>query len=105
MQFFVPAAESPEQAERVYDAIAKFNGASVTNKRIFALSWRHNGKDMSCKVGEPLPSYYQTGAEPVLAILDCGALYKVCTPSRGGLGGEAVLAGKNHDSHATYFAA
>jgi hypothetical protein len=103
VQFFIPAAEGAEQAERVYRAIAEFNGAPVSDERIAALSWRHNGEAMSCSVGEPLPSYYRTGSEPVLAILDCGNLYKVCTQNRGGLRGEAVLAGKSYDSHATYF--
>jgi hypothetical protein len=101
---FIPAAEGSEQAERVYRAIAVFNGAPVSDERIWRLSWRHNGQAMSCTVGEPLPPYYRTGSEPVLAILDCGNLYKVCTPNRGGLRGEAVLAGKSHDSHVTYFA-
>jgi hypothetical protein len=103
MQFFVPAAEGPEQAERVYRAIVEFNGATVGDQRICSLSWQHKGQAMSCSVGEPLPSYYRTGSEPVLAILDCGNLYKICTPNRGGLRGEAVLAGKDYDSHATYF--
>jgi hypothetical protein len=103
VQFFIPAAGDSEQAERVYRAIAEFNGAAVGNKRIAALSWQHNGEVMSCSVGEPLPSYYHTGSEPVLAILDCGNLYKVCTQSRGALRGEAVLASKSYDSRATYF--
>jgi hypothetical protein len=103
VQFFIPHAEDSEQAERVYDAIAKFNGAAVSNVRIASLSWRHNGMAMSCSIGEPLPTYYRTGDEPVLAILDCGNVYKVCTPSRGGLRGDAVLAGKSDESHATYF--
>jgi hypothetical protein len=103
VQFFIPEAADSEQAERVYRAIAEFNGAAVGNKRIVALSWRHNGEAMSCSVGEPLPSYYRTGSEPVLAILDSGNLYKVCTQNRGGFRGEAVLASKSHDARVTYF--
>jgi hypothetical protein len=103
VKFFVPAAESPEQAEIVYSRIADFNNAPIPNRRIYALAWRHNGMNISCEVGGPLPSYYRTGDEPVLAILDCDTLYKVCTPSRGGVRGEAVFAGKNFDTVATYF--
>lgn len=105
MKFFVPGAESEEQAESVYQAIAKFVHAPNSSHRIHKLKWWHNGKEMYCEVGSPLPSYYRTGQEPVLAIFDCGHVYKICTPSRGGLGGEPVLAGKDWQSHATYFEA
>ena len=103
MKFFVPAAEDSTQAERVYQAIAKFNHAPVDGRRIRALRWTHKGQQMTCSVGDALPAYYGTGGEPVLAILDCGTLYKVCTENRGGVRGEAVFAGKGDDSHATYF--
>ena len=103
VKFFVPLAESPEQAERVYSAIANFNNALVDNKRISALAWRHNGMNVSCEVGGSLPTYYDTGDEPVLAILDCGPLYKICTTNRGGVRGEAVFAGKGSDTVTTYF--
>jgi hypothetical protein len=103
MKFFVPATDSNEQAERVYSAIAQFVAAPITEKRIQRLSWRHNDMAMSCEVGGPLPRYYQTGEEPVLAIFDCGTLYKICTPNRGGIRGEPVCAGKDSESRATYF--
>ena len=35
MQFFVPLAESDEQAERVYAAIARFVSMPVSPKRIW----------------------------------------------------------------------
>ena len=103
MEFFVPAAEDRAEAERVYAAFARFVGAPVLDKRIWKLKWVHNGMDMQCKVGGALPSYYQTGDEPVLAIFDCGNLYKICTPNRGGLRGDPVLSGKNFNSSAMYF--
>lgn len=34
MKFFIPAAEDDKQAERVYEAVAKFVGGTVTDKRI-----------------------------------------------------------------------
>ena len=103
MKFFVPAAADDAQAESVYQSIAQFNSAAVGTARIHSLSWKHKGEEMSCTVGSSLPSYYGTGAEPVLAILDCGTVYKVCTPNRGGVRGEPVLAGKNWESHAIFF--
>jgi len=102
MEFFIPAAQDPAQAEEVYKAIAQFVTAPVTNKRIWKLQWKHNGMDMQCEVGQPLPAYYKTGSDPVLAIFDCGNLYKICTIYRGGKQGEPILAGKNYSS-ATHF--
>jgi len=103
MEFFVPAAQDTAQAEQVYGAIAQFVAAPVTDERIWKLRWKHNGMDMQCEIGQPLPDYYKTGREPVLAIFDCGSLYKICTPNRGGVGGEPVLAGKDSYSSATRF--
>lgn len=103
MKFFVPAAESDEQAERVYKSFADFNSALVKDERIWKLSWEHNGEEMFCEVGGPLPSYYGTANEPVLAIFDCDSVYKICTENRGGVRGESVLAGKGWNTHATLF--
>lgn len=103
MKFFVPATENEAQAQRVYRSIAEFNSAPVNSKRIASLRWQHNGQVMSCDVGGPLPPYFKTGEEPVLAILDCDAVYKICTPSRGGVRGEAVLAGKAAAELVSYF--
>lgn len=103
MKFFVPLAENDAQAESVYRSIAKFVSASVSNLRIYKLAWEHKGQAMQCEVGKPLPSYYETGQEPVLAIFDCGNVYKICTPSRGGLRGGPVLAGKDWRSQAIHF--
>lgn len=94
MKSFIPAAKDDAQAEEVYAAICKFNNAPLDGPRIAALHWTHNGKPMSAAVGKELPAYYQTGGEPVVAILDCGQLYKVCTENRGVIRGEAVLCGK-----------
>ncbi|RYX79928.1 hypothetical protein EON83_30715 [bacterium] len=105
MKFFIPAAENSEQAESVYDAVIKFNSAPPQTQRVCALAWRHNGQLMSCEVGGEAPSYYGTGSEPVVAILDCGRLYKVCTANRGVLRGEAILIGKGNDSFPSHFEA
>jgi hypothetical protein len=103
MKFFIPAAKDAEQAEQVYESVAKFNNAPLSGRRICALAWRHNGNLMSCEVGGEAPSYYGTNEEPVVAILDCERLYKVCTTNRGVIRGEAILVGKNEESFPTYF--
>ncbi len=103
MKFFVPAAEDAVQTADVYAAFAKFVNAEIRIERIWKLRWQHNGMDMACEVGQPLPKYFGMGDEPVLAIFDCDRLYKICTPNRGGLRGEPVMAGKDEFSSVTYF--
>lgn len=103
MEFFIPIAQDAAQSEQVYEAIAQFVDAPIIDERIWKLRWKHNGMDMQCEVGQSLPAYYRTGREPVLAIFDCGNLYKICTPNRGGIRGEPVLAGKDFHSSATHF--
>jgi hypothetical protein len=105
MDFFVPHAEGLEQTESVYAAFAQFVGASVpeqTTARIYALAWRHNGRDFAGEVGKPMPSYYELRDEPILAIFDCGDHFKICTPSRGGVRGDPILAGRT-SIRVTYF--
>lgn len=105
MEFFVPHASDAAEAESVYAAFAKFVGAGVPadkTARIQALSWHHNARDFSSEVGKPMPPYYGLGNEPILAIFDCGDHFKICTPSRGGIRGDAVMVGRR-SSRATYF--
>ncbi|WP_414517067.1 hypothetical protein [Nostoc sp. PCC 9305] len=103
MKFFVPAAKDDIKAEQVYSALAQSLKAPITEKRIWKLEWRDREIDMECEVGKPLPSFYQTGKELVLAIFECENLYKICTLTRGGVKGEPILVGKNSQSSATYF--
>jgi len=63
--------------------------------RIRALSWHHDGHANRCEVGWPLPAYYGTGEEPVIAIFDAGSLYLICTPTRGVATEGPVMAGKD----------
>ena len=101
--FFIPLAESPEEAERVYEATRKHIGAPAGGPRLRALSWHHNGHAYHCEVGGPLPAYFGTGAEPVIAIFDAGNLYFICTPSRGVITGGPVYAGKDFQTNAWSF--
>ncbi len=103
MKFFVPAARDEDEAEKVYEAIAKFVNGDIGEERIWKLKWTHNGMDMEAEVGKPLPPYYRTGQDPVLAIVDCGACYSVCTIDRGGARGAPILSGKHKYNHVTYF--
>lgn len=103
MNFFLPHAEDEASAESNYRAIAQFISAPIQERRIWKLKWRHNGMQMECEVGRPLPPYYQLGDEQVIAIFDSGSVYMICTASRGVLRGSPVLAGHDFHSHPTYF--
>ena len=95
--FFVPAADSPEEAERVYDAVRNFvaesMGGPLDPDRIFAIRYRHDGKNYLAEVGRPDPRIGQ----PVVAILKESnyPLYFVCTLDRGVARGEPILVGEN----------
>jgi hypothetical protein len=103
MKFFVPGSKDDIGAESVYEAFAKFIDAPITKKRIWKLKWCHNGNNMSCEVGKRIMGDSRFVDSPVLAIFDCGNLYKICTPNRGGIRGEPILAGNNFDTSPTYF--
>jgi hypothetical protein len=103
MKFFVPAAKDAEQAEQVYASVAKFNNAPTGKRRIYKLAWNHNTEDYECEVGKPMPAYFQTGDEPVMAILDCGGLYMICTPNRSGVHGEPIYAAASEVRNVIYF--
>lgn len=101
MKFFIPTAVTPEQAEEVYAAVALRNGAPVGSRRIYAIEWIHQGEAYAARVGEAAPARYGTGA--VIAILDCGGLYKVCTQNRGFAHGEGTYIGVNEICDVVYF--
>lgn len=105
MQFFLPAPEDTDMAESTYASIRQFMVDQVgplSDTRYFAIYYRHNGKDMVAKVGEPAPL---TG-ELVCAIFRTahqGGPFLVCTPNRGVIRGGPILA--SHDARAIEFEA
>lgn len=94
MKFFVPKSENEEQAERVYSAIAEFIGVSVveSNKRIYSITYKHNGQNMVATVGEKCDPYYQDPYPLVVAIFK-GNPYKICLKDRGVAKGEPIFVG------------
>jgi hypothetical protein len=103
MKFFVPHTKDNAEAEVVYEAFAKFNEAPITKKRIWKLKWKHNGEILQCEIGKPIIGDPRFENEPVLAILELSNLYFICTPNRGGVRGEPIIAGKDYNSIETYF--
>jgi len=93
MEFFVPACDSAEEAEKVWEATRTFAqeslGWEVGEKRIFRITGVHDGKAIGCEVGKAEPYEGNT----VIAILESNA-YLVCTANRGVLRGEPILVGR-----------
>lgn len=91
MKFFIPAAESTDQAEQVYQSIRGFVGGPLSPRRVYKLTYTHNGKLLHAEVGKP----DQLVGEMVVAILfrDVGNLYFVCTANRGVIRGGPIFAG------------
>lgn len=92
MEFFIPAADSPDQAEEVWEATRKFAkenlGWEIASRRIFQVTGTHEGKSILCEVGKVEPY----GGETVVAIFESNA-YLVCTANRGVMRGEPALVG------------
>jgi hypothetical protein len=93
--FFVPFAESKEQAERVLDACITFAKENLgwqigKKERYFSIAWQHNGSNYYAEVGKPEPY----SGEIVIAILP-STTYLVFTENRGVARGEPILIGTN----------
>lgn len=102
MKFFVPAADSPEQAERVWQATRDFmiqQGFDTTGRRIYSMKYWHNGKECFDRVGEP----DRYGHETILVMLETPSVYLCCTANRGVLRGDPILTGKGDGTYVTDF--
>ena len=97
MEFFVPNIDDASKAEKFYQGVKKFSedtlGWSISNRRIFSLRYRHDGTEILAQVGEK-----DIDGEIVIAIFDASQSYVICTPNRGGLRGDPILAGKDRVS-------
>ncbi|PSU34335.1 hypothetical protein [Photobacterium lutimaris] len=102
MDFFVPSASSPQQAEAVFNSIANHVSAPEQNQRIYKLVWQHEGAECACEIGKPLPEVFRT-EETVLAIFECDEVYKICTPNRGAIKFDPIHAMKSSVSNVEYF--
>lgn len=105
--FFIPMAQDPAEAERVYAATVAFlerQGYPVSPERIYALSYTHNGRKLVDRVGDVNA---HTG-EVVVAIFqpsEPARPYYVCTANRGVLRGEPVLVDGSWQTTAISFSA
>lgn len=92
--FFIPFADTAETADSVYASVKAFMvkvAFRPTERRIYSVHYRHNGRRYVSTVGEREPE-----GEPVIAILEAynpTPLYMICTPNRGVVRGDPILAG------------
>lgn len=97
MEFFLPFATTQEMCDNSYKAIRDFVskecGASLSNRKVFSLSYKHNGKAYEAEVGKEDSG----GLGIVIAILfdESRSLYLVCTPNRGVIRGDPILVGQH----------
>ena len=91
MKFFVPTAKDDKHAEEMWHGIKKSIASPdwpVGDRRIFRLTYRHNGYRYKAVVGQIEPRV----GEIVLAIFESAA-YLVCTENFA-LNGGPMLVGK-----------
>jgi hypothetical protein len=102
MKFFVPGAQSDDDAKNIYEATKKFatetTGWPVTDRRIQSIRFQNKGKPVQAAVGETEPI---TG-ETVVAILE-STTFLLCTPNRGVLCGMPILVGRHEVASVTDF--
>ncbi len=100
-EFFIPEAKDAAEAESVFKSIAQFFSRSVPRRRIFRITYTHNGTSMTAEVGkDPDPYYREKG--PVVAIFG-GDPFCVCLPDRGVLRGGPIFVGAQAVQSAQYF--
>ncbi|MDR6624847.1 hypothetical protein [Caulobacter segnis] len=94
-KFFIPFAETAEIADQVYSEVRKYLSKvafTPTDRKIYSVHYRHNGRSYVSTVGE-----VEAGErEKVIAIFETfnpDPLYMICTPSRGAVWGDPILAG------------
>jgi len=103
MKFFVPAADTDEERNQIFDRARKTArmtvGWAATERKIYRLSYNHDGRDYVATVGEMEP---RTG-ECVTVILDAEGVFLICTPNSGVFRGEPILVGKKEASSVVDF--
>lgn len=81
MDFFIPKAESPEEAEELWLANRdhlRANGYGVTDRRIYEIRYRHNSESLIATVGRPEPL-----TKGLILMIFEASPFLICTPDRG----------------------
>lgn len=97
MRFFLPGATDETSAEENYGHIRGFiekNIGPLDPRRFYSLAYEHNGKPVSATVGAPDPLERQLVVAIFRSAAERGPYY-VCTPNRGVIRGDPILAGSS----------
>jgi hypothetical protein len=103
--FFVPHADSPEQAERVYGVFIANSGPyplKHPDSRLAQVDFRYKGKFLTATVGKPLEGFPEHVGD-VLGIIDTTELVMIDTVARGGLSATPILVGRDDTLSRVYF--
>lgn len=87
-KFFMPKAKSEEIGEQGWQSIRERHHGK--DKRIFSLTWRHNGELYHAEVGKTIQHIGERVGE-VITILEGTNCYMVCTVFRGVLGNDVPI--------------
>jgi hypothetical protein len=102
-QFFIPLANSSEQAEEIYAAFRGQNHYGTLNRgRLFRISYDYRGKLLRPQVGEDFKDF-PAPVGIVLAIIESAGLVTVHTAGRGGLSASPILVSPSDITRREYF--
>jgi hypothetical protein len=100
--FFVPFAESSEQAARVYDVFLKQNPYPPQSGRLFRISFLDRKRWLVAEVGKEIVGWSEKDG-PVLAIIEGENLVTIHTQLRGGLSATPILVSPDEVDERVYF--
>lgn len=102
--FFVPFADSPEQAERVYQGFVKNSTYPIAkdHPRLRSITFRFHGRLLDATVGQEISGFPERAGE-VLAIVETTQLVSIHTVVRGGLSASPILSSPDEVVDRLYF--
>ena len=100
--FFLPFADSPEQAERLYVVLQGQNPYPANPGRLFQIVFRDHSRIVTAQVGKDLLLWAEP-ISPVLAIIETNTLLTIHTQLRGGLSATPILVSSRKVTERVYF--
>lgn len=103
--FFVPFADSPEQAERAYAGFQRQNSNNkypLKSGRLFKIDFQSHGQSVSAEVGRDLVLRHEP-TSVVLAIVESTRIVSIHTHLRGGLSATPILVSPDEVTERVYF--
>jgi hypothetical protein len=101
--FFIPLADSPEQAKRVYEVFLKQNPYAPKAGRLYKVSFRDHGKIITAQVGDEELVLPPERCGLVLAIVETERLVTIHTQLRGALSASPILVSPGKLTERVYF--